>query len=255
MERAFSRLIFSKVVKGVIVVTLACCPQISLAKASAWQKDISDGETSISQGNLKRAELCFRRALQTTVAAHSTKDEAQCRNKLANALALEGKTEEAQTLYKRSLITLEHTYGKSSVKIVPTLIALGSFLEAEGDHNSAMALYQRAIAINEKSYGRYSPAMTATVRHSGLQLHSLGATTYKPANRPLNEQAGLKASARLKQSVPAPNDLLIKGDDSNQELLSAFRRETMKTEISDKSVKRRSAWQPKLFGPAAMRTY
>ena len=227
---------------------------ISPAEASAWRKDVSEGEASISQGNLNRAELCFRRALQAaTAAACSTKDQAECRNKLANTLALAGKTEEAQSLYKRSLITLERTYGKSSAKIVPTLIALGSFLEAEGDHNSAMALYQRAIAINEKSYGRYSPGVTATVRQSGVQLNSLGAATYAPAARPLNEQAGLQASARLKQSVPAPDDLLIKGDNSNQELLSAFHREIMKTG-GDKPVKRRSAWQPELFGPSAMQT-
>ncbi|HEY9714933.1 MAG TPA: tetratricopeptide repeat protein, partial [Chroococcales cyanobacterium] len=129
------------------------------AKAAAtWQELIVRGDQEIAAQHLLPAEKLYREALQQVEhGPHTDLDEISCLEKLAAALVLEDKTEEAVKLYRKSLHMLEAKYGKSSIKVVPTLFALGSIYESEGNPEISMPLYKRAMTINERNYGPYSP--------------------------------------------------------------------------------------------------
>src|SRR5271163_745080 len=127
-----------------VALALGVFAQSGLAAENSENKYMSDGDACIAHRNLSKAEICFKQAIQQTKKApHTPEQLAECQNRLANALALEGRTDEAEALYQHSLTELERAYGKNSEKVAPTLLALGSFFEAEGDHGSAMALYQK----------------------------------------------------------------------------------------------------------------
>ena len=218
-------------------------PQTCLASVMAvGQTQMHEGDTSIAQGDLNKAEGHFRIALQeVNKAPHTTEQLAECQNKLANSLALEGKTEEAGSLYKNSLAQLERSYGESSVKLSATMLALGSLIEAEGDHSSAMSLYQKAININEKSYNQFSPAISNIVHHPNASLGSIGISPYKPRPAALPQQAELESSARLLKALPATTDLVKEDVDSDKELLKDFQNQIINTESAHAKNPRRTA--------------
>jgi tetratricopeptide (TPR) repeat protein len=176
----------------------------------------------------------FRIALQeVNKAPHTTEQLAECQNRLANSLALEGKTEEAWSLYKNSLAQLERSYGEDSVKLSATMLALGSLIEAEGDHSSAMSLYQKAININEKSYNQFSPAISNIVHHPNASLGSIGISPYRPSPAALPQQAELESSARLLKALPTTTDLVKEDVDLDQELLKDFQNQIINTESAN----------------------
>jgi tetratricopeptide (TPR) repeat protein len=224
-------------------------PQAGLASNLAWQAQINDGEASITQGELKKAESHFRLALQELKKApHTTEQTIDCQNKLANSLALEGKTEEAEALYENSLAQLEKTYGRNSAKLSPTLLGLGSFLEAEGDHGSAMSLYQRAININEKSFNQFSPAISNVVHHPNASLGAIGISPYRPRPSALSQHADLQTSKQLLQALPSTKDLVKNDDDSDKDLLKEFKNQFINTDsaTSSKNLRRTAAALPGL---------
>ena len=223
LEFKVSRLILISCLSVVIATSVNIIPQAVLASETAWQTQINCGEDFIGAGDLKKAESHFRLAvLEVKKAPHTTEQMTDCQNKLANSLALEGKIEEAETLYQNSLAQLEKTYGKNSGKLSATLLALGSFLEAEGDHGSAMSLYQRAININERSYNQYSPAISGVVHHPNKSLKAIGISPYRPRPTTLSQQSDLQTSRRLLQALPTTKDLVKSDDDSDKDLLKEF---------------------------------
>jgi tetratricopeptide (TPR) repeat protein len=225
-----------------VALAVNILPQACRASNASWQIQIHNGETSIDQGDLSKAEGHFRLALQEVKKApHNTEQLTACQNKLANALALEGKTEEAESLYQNSLAQLEKTYGKNSGKLSTTLLALGSFLEAEGDHGSAMCFYQKAISINEKSYNQFSPAISEIVHHPNGSLESIGISPYRPGPAALSQQAELESSNRMLKALPGNKDLVRQDNDSAKELLKDFQNKIINTESANAKNPRRTA--------------
>ncbi len=226
----------------VLATAASITPRACLAAEPIWQTQMHYGEAGITQGDLKKAELHFRLALQAVKkSAHTTEQVTDCQNKLANSLALEGKTEEAETLYQNSLAQLEKAYGKGSGKLNATLIALGSFLEAEGDHGSAMCLYQRAININEKSYNQFSPAISSVVHHPNRSLGAIGISPYRPRPAALSQHADLQTSRQLLLKLPSSKDLVKNDDNSDNDLLKEFQNQIINIESANTRNPRRTA--------------
>jgi tetratricopeptide (TPR) repeat protein len=229
-----------------LALALSVVPQSIFAATNSWQAYVEKGDANISHGDLNIAEASFRSALrQIKLGKHSTDQLAECQNKLANALALEGKTEEAESVYKTTLAQLEQSYGKGSKKLTPTLLALGSFFEAEGDHGTAMSLYQHAININEKSYNQYSPAISEILHHAGSKLPATGVAPYRPGATSLSQQPSLASSSRMLKTLSPAKDLVTKEDNSNQDLIVDFQNQ-MRNVISAnaKRANRTAALQP-----------
>jgi tetratricopeptide (TPR) repeat protein len=225
-----------------VALALAVFAQSSLAAEKAWDRYMSDGEESVTHGDLGKAEIAFRHAIeQAKKAPHASEQLAECQNKLANTLALEGRTDEAEAIYQRSLSQLERDYGKDSEKVAPTLLALGSFFEAEGDHRSAMALYEKAVNINERSFSQFSPAIADVVHNPTIHIGSIGATPYGTASAAMPQQAGLGASAQLLKSVVPLKDLVKREDNSNQDLIRDFQNQFKNPERQTATVSSRTA--------------
>ncbi|MFA6208317.1 MAG: tetratricopeptide repeat protein [Candidatus Obscuribacterales bacterium] len=202
------------------------------AAATSWQSTYGQGQTALSEQNLPQAEDYFRRALaQVEKGPHSADDLAKCLTRLADTLALRNKTMDAQATYQRVLSVLEKKYGRNSAKIAPALIALGSVQESEGDHSAAMPYYQRAFELNEKSYGPYSPEIVSSLHRLARSTYKSGLREpaekhYKRAMSILLNQPSLEASNQLPSLISDYKDL-IKGDDqSSQDLLKDFKKDT-----------------------------
>ncbi|CAN5482015.1 hypothetical protein BH11CYA1_BH11CYA1_40780 [soil metagenome] len=221
--------------------------------AASWQSPYQQGQTALAEQNLSQAEDYFQRALAAVEKQpHNTDDLSKCLTRLADTLALRNKTTEAQTTYQRLLSVLESKYGRNSVKLAPALIALGSVQESEGDHSAAMPYYQRAFELNEKNYGPYSPEIVSS-------LHRLARSTYKagfraPAEKHfkramsiLLSQPSLDASNQMPSLIGDYKDMLKGDEQSSQDLLKDFKKDTAIPSISASSAitpnKDQSAWQ------------
>ncbi|MBP6745166.1 tetratricopeptide repeat protein [bacterium] len=224
---------------------------------NTWQSTYSQGQTALSEQNLPQAEDYFRRALaQVEKQPHKGEDLAKCLTRLADTLALRNKTVEAQATYQRLLSVLEKKYGNNSAKIAPALIALGSVQESEGDHSAAMPFYQRAFELNEKNYGPYSPEIVSSLHRLARSTYKAGfrepaAKHYKRAMSILLNQPSLEASNQLPSLIGDYKDLLKGDDQSSQDLLKDFKRDTaqppeaasISTTSSTAANTSQSAWQ------------
>jgi tetratricopeptide (TPR) repeat protein len=196
-----------------------------------WSADFAAGEDSLIDQNLPQAEASFRKALKKAQQpGHTVDDEVKCMTRLADALALRDKTDQAQTLYRKSLSLLEQHYGRESRKVVPALLRLGSVFESEGDPTTAIAMYKRAMSINEKNYGPYSPAVANSLHRMGRATSAAGdkkeaAKNYKAALSILMKDPGLSASNQMEGLLKDYHDLLKNNDDSNKDLLVDFRKD------------------------------
>lgn len=219
------------IAKLVSIVLLTALPTAGVAAHQSWHDSVYEGDGYLAEQKLSHAETSYRRALQELQSGVHTNDElVTCLEKLANALALEDKTDEAFKLYERSLALREQMSGKSSPEIVPLLFRLGSIYEAEGDATAAMGLYSRALAINEKNYGPISPAVANSLHIIGRAnfkagKHEEARANYKRSLSILMQQPGLGASKDLEGLLADYSDLLRKTNTSDQDLVSAFQSE------------------------------
>jgi tetratricopeptide (TPR) repeat protein len=221
------------------------------AEPSSWAKAFSAGESELANENLVEAEESFRKALREVEQIPSdVADEAKCMNRLADALALQNKTLEAQALYRRSLALLEKRYGKDSPKVIPALFALGSLSQSEGDSSTSMALYQRALRINERNYGPYSPAVAQNLRRLGRASFRAArrddaARHYKRALSILMQQPGLAASKQMQGLLSDYQDLISGNDTSRKDLIADFRQDMIgHSSIPDLSASAATATTP-----------
>ena len=213
----------------VLVFAFAFPPNRGAAAEQIWQKSLTDGNNDLNNQALSMAEACFRRAVkEVQYVPHTAEDKVKCLNAVANVLALENKTKEAECIYQQSLDTLDQAYGSNSPQVLALLFAIGSIYESEGDHVSAMRYYSKAIAINEKKFGPYTPAFadalprpdqdSADRKYSGkFDQNSRSSLST------LVQQSGLDASKELRKILgDYDTDLLKKNENSDQDLIADF---------------------------------
>ncbi len=216
------------------VFALVLSTSAALAYEESWQTFLTEGDVNLNEQKLVEAEGCYRRALKEVHrSSHTPDDVVKCLEKLAADLVLEDKTEEAVSLYTKSLGMLERKYGKDSPKLLPTLFALGSIFEGEGDPKIAMGFYRKALAINEKNYGPVSPAVAESLHRLGHASFGAGQTEqaenhYKSSLSILMQQPSLSSSNQLESLLSDYNDLLRKNDNSDKNLISDFQNEVLK---------------------------
>lgn len=208
-------------------------PAAGAAGEDSWKMSFAQGETSLEQQELKKAESNFRTAyaLVQKQSKNSTNIDTVMQ-KLASTLALEEKTSEAQLLYQKLFKRLSLRYGANSTQVAPILMALGSLQESEGDHTTAMVYYQRALNINEKNYGPYDPSVASALHRLGRAKGKAGKIKeaeghYKQSISILSKDANAVATKQL-EGVLHDYDNLLKGNDtSNRDLVRDFQEDIL----------------------------
>lgn len=191
------------------------------------------GKTALDEQKLDKAESSFRKAL--SLAKSRSGDPADVEKsmmKLADTLALRGKTAEAQSTYQRLLTSLIKRYGSSSNQVAPVLVALGSIQESAGNHATAMSYYRKALNINEKNYGPYSPAVAGNLHFLARATAAsgdrrTGVQHYKRAISILSKDPSLSASGQMETLMHDYRDLMQKDDDSNRDLIKDFQKDIL----------------------------
>src|SRR5690554_6417970 len=99
---------------------------LAAADESSWRTYQRLGEEAFRNGHLNRAEQLFKEALTAAEDSHlDSKDISDSLNALAGVLSEQGKPDEAEQHYRRSLNLLEKAYGQHSPELVQTLLDLG----------------------------------------------------------------------------------------------------------------------------------
>ncbi|MBT6561325.1 MAG: tetratricopeptide repeat protein, partial [Candidatus Scalindua sp.] len=84
-------------------------------------------------------------------------DDATTLNNLALLYSTQGKYEEAEPLYKRSLEIKEKSFGPDHPDVATTLNNLADLYRQQGKYEEAEPLYLRDLEITEKSLGPDHP--------------------------------------------------------------------------------------------------
>ncbi|CAN0261424.1 unnamed protein product [Ectocarpus sp. 6 AP-2014] len=105
-------------------------------------------------------------------------DEAWARNNLGFTLERQGKNDEAEALYRRSITIDEKLYGSNHPEIATDLNNLACFLKSQGKHDDAEPLFERSQAIREKALGREHPDV-ATSLNNRASLMELQARRFR----------------------------------------------------------------------------
>ncbi|CAM9368870.1 unnamed protein product [Ectocarpus fasciculatus] len=96
------------------------------------------------------------------------------RARLAHILVEQGKYEEADALFIRSLAIDEKVYGPDHPKVATTVNNRAGLLRGQGKYDEAEALYVRSLAIREKVYGPDHPAVAASLNNLAALLEIQG---------------------------------------------------------------------------------
>ena len=245
----FSLLLLS-VVSSVLTLQTAAFSEGKLS----WATVYGDGADALSSGKLANAEEQFHKALQLVKSqSKNPADTEKCMLKLADTLALRGKTSEAQQLYLNLQTLLTKRYGADSQQMAPVLIALGSIQESLGDHATAMTYYSRALKINEAKWSPLSPALSNNLRclgracfHAGRKEE--GKKHFRRAIDVLSNDPSLDSSNELEVLTHQYNDLLAGTDNSNSQLIQDFNRDILGKQNSAQqqtgsASKNASSWQ------------
>jgi len=215
---------------------MLCNTAVFAGESETWTGLYQAGQAALDQQRLDQAEELFRKArglAQKTSGTNSPEYE-KCTLRLAAALNLRAKVNEAQTLYLQVLNSLSKKYGAKSAQLAPILLDLGSIQEAAGDHTSAISYYKRALQINEENYGPYSPAVANSLQNIGRANYKLGnkqeaRTHLKKSISILSLDPDLQASQQMQGLMKDYGDLLKGDDNSNSELLNDFQKDMLPT--------------------------
>jgi len=92
-------------------------------------------------------------------AAAQDLDEAARLNEQAKELVQQGRSADAEALFKRSLDIREKTLGPDHVNVAHSLYELGYFYHRQGSYADAEPLYKRSLKIAEKQLGPKHPVV------------------------------------------------------------------------------------------------
>ncbi len=119
------------------------------------------GELYVLEGKYTQAEPLFRKSVQINTKALGLKGETLvCMDCLAGCLLKEGKSSQAESLYRDQLTAATDNYGKQSRQAANASLALGSFLMKNGRASEAANYYGQALNIIERANGPEAASLT-----------------------------------------------------------------------------------------------
>lgn len=158
-------------------------------------------------GNYAESEKLHQRGLmmrEKLLGEHS--ETALSLFSFAKLYQLEGKAEQAENFYKRSLTILEKTAGAEHPFVVQALNGLASLYSSQSKYNEAEALYNRALKIEERTLNADAPDIART-------LSSLAGVARAKGNKP---QAIAQLNRALEISEQNLNRNLLYGSEQQK---------------------------------------
>ena len=119
------------------------------------------GELYVLEGKYTQAEPLFRKSVLINTKALGMKGETLlCMDDLAGCLLKEGKSPQAENLYRDQLTAAFDGYGKRSRQAANASLALGAFLMKSGRASEAANYYGQALNIIEQVNGPEAASLT-----------------------------------------------------------------------------------------------
>lgn len=156
----------------------------------------------LRQADCSEAEIPFRRALEVLLTAepHSFEEVRFVRVFLAEVLVVEGRPQEAATLYLEA-VEMAAAAGKEDLQLAEALEDLGRFYKEQGDFPNAERLYERAKAIQMENLDPGSGAILGTIERL--------AALYEADGQFADAETLLRASIEKKSALPQGHLSLI----------------------------------------------
>lgn len=133
---------------------------------------LADAQQSI--GRDRDAEESLWRAVRIAQDAPGTSDLLHALDELARLSERVGKLQQAESLLRRSLATVEAELGPSHAKVATRLNNLAALLQKTPQKAEAERLYRRSLEIVEASFGPRHPKVATRLSNLALLLQSTG---------------------------------------------------------------------------------
>jgi CHAT domain-containing protein/tetratricopeptide (TPR) repeat protein len=133
--------------------------------------------TYTNRGQFARAETLLRRALAIFEKASAGRDDfftVLTLNNLAAVLKEQGRYEEAEPLYLRSLAAQETLFGAEGQTVATALTNLAALYREKGEYLRAEPLLRRALAAQEKTLGPAHADVAVTLNQLAILLSDRG---------------------------------------------------------------------------------
>ena len=142
-----------------ILLASACRAQISPFPGNDWDSLNDAGENAYERRQYAAAENFLKGPLYSSPKISDLDDLrlATTLNDLGLLYRAEGKFEEAEPLYRRSLAFARKNLAPSNPAVAVSLNNLAGLLAAENRYTEAEQKYRRALAIREKALGPNNP--------------------------------------------------------------------------------------------------
>ena len=143
------------------------------AQNSLWETYNDSGEQAFEAGEYAKAQKLFESALKEAEGfGPSDPRLATSLNNLALLYATQGKYDQAEPLYKRSLAIREKALGPHHPDVAASLNNVAELYRAQGKYDQAEPLYQRSLASWEKALGPDHPDVATALENYALLLRA-----------------------------------------------------------------------------------
>jgi tetratricopeptide (TPR) repeat protein len=134
----------------------------NLSEVDVRERGLNQRSTEISQ----KEESLLRKTLATAEAQKPQSLEvARAANQLALCCFHQGKYEESETLFLKSLALREKLAGPNDPEVAESLIGLGLLYASRHQFEKAIVAHKRALSIDEKELGPNHPLLATDLRN------------------------------------------------------------------------------------------
>ncbi len=188
-ERSRNR-VAPAILTGLICIGVSS-PPVS-AQETIWETYNQDGKKAYEAGRYTEAEKLLKLALAEAEKFGSSDPRmATSLNNLAALYDTQGKYDQAEPLYRRSLAIREKALGPDHPDVATSLNNLAALYKTQGKYDQAEPLYKRSLAIKEKALGPDHPDVaTVLENYAGL---------LKATERPGQAEELLKRAERIRK--------------------------------------------------------
>ncbi|MCH8805465.1 MAG: tetratricopeptide repeat protein, partial [Planctomycetes bacterium] len=152
----FRRFHYRAVGRSAMIVALCAAPV--MAQEILWRVYLDDGDKAYAAVRYAEAEKLYK--LSVTEAENFGRTDprlALSLNNLAMLYDTQGKYDQAEPLFKRSLAINEKALGPEHPDVAASLNNLAELYRVQGKYDQAEPLYKRSLAIKEKALGPEHP--------------------------------------------------------------------------------------------------
>ena len=157
------------------VLCLGLCPMVAAsAQETRWDSIMDGAVEAYQQADYAQAEKLFLAALKEAEKFGEQDPRfATSLNNLAELYLAQGKSEQAEPLYRRALAIREKALGPEHSDVAQSLYILALFYHTQGHYAEAEPFFQRVLAIREKALGPEHPLVATFLEMYAGLLHKL----------------------------------------------------------------------------------